>query len=166
MKQLNSPIHIFEMEFDQCIMDGNPCEQGSMYCSEECKQLDVMEHQNVFFDGDDGLESLVASPLELPVEYGSSPDYLLYECAFCNFTHTASTPCLHFSNNYTTEPDYLTLERHDSFSAPTQKSIPSGATILETLQDYTVKTTDDTSVIRNNQLIQSNYQKWLAMGNQ
>ncbi|CAH2353989.1 hypothetical protein CLIB1423_13S03466 [[Candida] railenensis] len=172
------------MLFDNgyCVVDGNPCEQGSVYCSEQCRDSDLMENQNVFFNGDeenDPLESLTEesatyydSPID-SMELDDSPTYLLYECCLCKSTHQASSPCSHHQH-YRLDSDPLDLN-----SAPISNNVeyldsqlredlktraPLAPTILETLQSYTKYSEDDSSVAKSNLSIQHNYRKWLVMG--
>lgn len=169
------------MLFDDghCVVDGNPCEQGSVYCSEQCRDFDLMENQNVFFNGDeenDPLDSLteeIGSYYDSPIdsmEVDDSPTYLLYECCFCKSTHEASAPCSH-SLHYKLESDPLNLNaalpknKIDYLESDIDRKTRSSLapTILETLQNYTYKQ-DDLSVAKSNLSIQHNYRKWLVMG--
>lgn len=156
-----------------CIVDGNPCEQGKEYCSDNCRELDLMENQNVFFNGDEALDSLTESTtyyespvlnLNLMEIDDGSPTYLLYECCLCNAKHNANAPCLS-SANYRYEPDHLDLNhgtKHpdSAFSSRASSTVPS--TIYDALKTYTAD--DDSTVTKSNLSIQHNYRKWLVMG--
>lgn len=167
------------MEFDNgyCIVDGNPCDQGSSYCSDQCREYDLMENQNVFFNGDENDDPMNSLTEDTSIRlYNSpadtmeheSPNYLLYECCFCKSTHTAGAPCTHYLN-YKLEPEFLDLNHERKYSfyedmVPESQEVAATApTIFEALQNYS-KNDDDISVIKSNLSIQHNYRKWLVMG--
>ncbi|CAK7899082.1 hypothetical protein CAAN3_04S04456 [[Candida] anglica] len=146
-----------------CVVDGNPCEQGSLYCSDTCRDVDLSEIDNVFYNGNGSLDSLTEpmSPDVFAHTEIQSPDYLLYACCFCKATHAAASPCV--EANYTLKSNNTNLDDQDtrSFSISTM----SNPTILETLQHYTEDIDEeDMSVARSNHFIQHNYRKWLVMG--
>lgn len=67
---------------DYCVVDGNPCQPESLYCSEECRQRDEIFSM-------DNCTAQSVSPLIHPEEPPSNP--LLYEC--CPFTKIPTSEC-------------------------------------------------------------------------
>ncbi|CUM47288.1 uncharacterized protein AC631_01935 [Debaryomyces fabryi] len=127
---------------DYCMAHGNPVIPGSLYCCDECRDQDI--DNNIYY------ESPVGSPLSVASE---SEDHLLYECWFCQTHHEPNEACN--GHNYAIgNNDYSVINN----SQPRDVTLSNYA--LEMFGKSEENT--DNSIINSNELIQSNYRKWLV----
>lgn len=142
---LNRSKTDIEMFQDYCMAHGEVCTEGSLYCSDDCRDQDVFG----MFEAD-SIEN------EPAVETGgltrSLLGYLLYDCVFCQTRHEPHEECAGYSfDGYTWDS-----RSSDLFAALE----PRSDTMLETLQQSELNRFDPLT-LAGNDFIQSNYRKWV-----
>mmetsp|Transcript_2562 Transcript_2562/g.2496 ORF Transcript_2562/g.2496 Transcript_2562/m.2496 type:complete len:137 (-) Transcript_2562:1643-2053(-) len=128
---------------DYCMAHGNPVIPGSLYCCDECRDQDI--DNSIYY------ESPVGSPLSVASE---TEDHLLYECWFCQSHHQPNEACT--GHNYA----IVNNDNYGVISQPRDNTLPNYA--LEMIGKDESEVNTDNSIINNNELIQSNYRKWLV----
>ncbi|CAG87125.1 DEHA2D11440p [Debaryomyces hansenii CBS767] len=131
---------------DYCMAHGNPVIAGSLYCCDECRDQDI--DNSIYF------ESPVGSPLSVASEM---EDHLLYECWFCQTHHEPNEACT--GHNYAIGNNSGNYDLINE-SQPRNTILPNYA--LEMLGKGESEENTDNSIINSNELIQSNYRKWLV----
>lgn len=128
---------------DYCMAHGNAVMPGSLYCCDECRDQDI----DGFY-----MESPVGSPLDVPSDVD---DHLMYECWFCQSHHEPNEACN--GHNYATS---TTGDNYIPRTQPRDDSITSYA--LEVFGNESTSEGGENEILNSNELIQSNYRKWLV----
>ena len=130
---------------DYCMAHGNPVIPGSLYCCDECRDQDI---DKAYY------ESPIGSPLSISSE---AEEHLLYECWFCQTHHEPHEACT--GNNYAIDNNEV---NHSMMNETQTRETTVTNCTMEMFPDVESTENNDNSIVNSNELIQSNYRKWLV----